>query len=117
MANRKYALAAPSPLPSPALSAVQSSPLSSGSLDSYPVTTPPFQSSPGFSFTQSGSPRSPDLFDDFEYTPDMAPDFQRIDMESLRLSNDPSSPPPTLPQDQKTWVVFRGKTPGLYNYW
>jgi hypothetical protein len=103
---------------SPTLPAIRSSPLSSCSIGSYPVTTPPFQSSPGFSSTQGGSPRSPDLFDDFEYTPDMAPDFQRIDAEGLQLTDNPSSPPPSNPpHDQKTWVVFRGKTPGLYDYW
>jgi hypothetical protein len=32
-----------------------------------------------------------------------------------RLPSD--SPPPTPPQDEKTWVVFRGKIPGIYNNW
>ena len=54
----------------------------------------------------------------------MEPDFERIDAETLeavtQLSNrsslpDPNPPPPTPRLEQKTWVVFRGKTPGIYD--
>ena len=125
---------------SPSLSAVRSSPLSSGSLASYPATASPFQSSPGLSFVES-RPQSPDLFEPLEYTPDLGTDLHRIDLESMALVGDvgilpqstarvlvpetppkstprvlvPETPLPTFPQDGKTWVVFLGKVPGLYN--
>lgn len=110
------------------LSAVRPSPLSAGSLTSYPVTASPFGSSPGLSFIED-DPSSPDLFEPFEYTPDMAPDFHRIDSEVGALQSEdgntqpssspqvlvPDTPPRTPPQDQDTWVVFLGKVPGVYN--
>jgi hypothetical protein len=114
MASRRPNVASPLP---PTLSAVRSSTLSSGSLASYPVTSSSFPSSPDLSSTQGGSPRSPDVFGDFLYTPDMDPDFQRIDAEAKRLQYNPPTPPsPTLPRDQKIWVVFCGKKPGIYDY-
>ena len=123
----------PSPLRmrthSPALSAVRTSPLSTGSLGSYPLTSSPFQSSPSLSLV-GGAPGSPDLLEPFEYTPDMDPDLSRIDSESsARIAEDegipplpptarvliPESPPRTLSRNQKTWVVFLGRKPGLYS--
>jgi len=128
---------------SPALSAVRSSPLfsgslrsypvsslASGSLRSYPITSSPFSSSPTFSHTQESSP-SPDLFDDFTYNEDMEDDFHRMDSAASAILGDGDAqaddlvppqnngvhiPNPTLSQDQKTWVVFHGKTPGIYEY-
>lgn len=140
MATQKRALASPtSPSPfrmrtqSPALSAVRSSPLSSGSLASYPVTASPFGSSPFESSLElssiDGGPHSPDLFEPLEYTPDLGADFQRMDREAAAITDEhmgtppssatqvlvPDTPPPTLLQDQKTWVVFIGKVPGVYD--
>ena len=158
MANRKRALSSPtSPTPlrvrnhSPTLSAVQLSPLSSGLLISYPVTTASFESSPNLSHSDDSQLGSPDYLEPFEYTSDMEPDFQRIDAEAVgsQLENThPSSsaephanlppptqadsPPPTqadLPpsptqaesssptpyRKQRTWVVFQGREPGVYD--
>ena len=125
------------------LSAVQSSPPLSGSLISYPVTTASFKSSPNLSHSDD-SLGSPDYLEPFEYTSDMDTDFQRIDAvaaASQLENNDPpssaesqiNSPPPTqadLPpspahtesgpstpyQKKRTWVVFQGKEPGIYEY-
>lgn len=132
MASQKRVLGSPtSPTPlrriPPSLLAAQSSSLTGGPSSSYPVTTPSYQSSPDPPSTQSRSSQSPDLLDDFRYSPTMAGDFQRLDAEVAAIRGDNPSPPPstiasasslsspTPPQDQKTWVVFRGKGPGLYN--
>jgi hypothetical protein len=53
----------------------------------------------------------------------MDPDLHRIDLveteynESNRTqtSTSPDSPPPTPTQDEKTWVVFNGRIPGVYD--
>lgn len=115
-----------SPIYSPALSAVRPSPLARGSSGSCPVASSPFNSSPVFSFTQMASSPSPDLFDDWAYTHDMDDDLRRIDSLAAEFYSSQARPanasqgcgvhdsllasPPT----QKTWVVFRGKTPGVY---
>ena len=150
MANQKRALSPPTPptplrvrnLPPSSPSAVQSSPLFSGSLISYPVTTASFESSPDLS-QNSEVLGSPDYLDPFEYTSDMDADFQRIDATAALLQledNAPSSsteseadsPPPIQPdlpppqtriespsptpnRKQRTWVVFQGKEPGVYD--
>ena len=135
MATQKRALDSPtSPSPprsrtfSSARSTVRSPPLVGGSLVSHPATPPPPQSSPDLLTTESESSHSPDLFP-FRYTSDMDSDFKRIDAETLeavtQLRNRSSqsntevlvsnSPPPTPTRDQRFWVVFRGKTPGLYD--
>ena len=119
-----------SPLSQCSLLVVRSSPLASGTLRLYPVTASPFNSSPAFSFTQTSSRCTPslDLFDDFTYSEDMDEDFRRIDSASDAIiaaesSQVNASPPqnsgvfPDLSRNRKTWVVFRGKTPGVYDYW
>lgn len=136
MATRKRAPDSPSPLQSeafsPTLSAVQSSHFTGGSLDSYPSAVSPFHSSPFRSSPVSaGSPRSPDLFEDFHYTSDMDVDLRKIDKVGRQIHGspepipankeaipdyDPDSSPPTPSQDQRTWVVFRGRVPGLQDY-
>ena len=59
----------------------------------------------------------------------MDSDFERIDAETLEAvtqlknrSSQPNtealisnSPPPIPSRDQRVWIVFRGKTPGLYD--
>ena len=135
MATQKRALNSPtSPSPprshtfSSAHSTVRSPPLVGGLLVSHPATPPPPQSSPDLLTTESESSHSPDLFP-FRYTSDMDSDFKRIDAETLeavtQLRNRSSqsntevlvsnSPPPTPTRDRRFWVVFRGKTPGLYD--
>jgi len=132
MAARNYPSSPPPqrrPPSSPPLSAVRSSPLASGTLRPYPVTASPFTSSPTFSFTQtSRCTSSPDLFEDFTYTADMEEDFNRIDSipaanirpETPQANANPpqqfSAVFPSLPRNRKTWVVFRGKVPGIYDY-
>ena len=131
--TKKRVLASPtSPSPqrprshSPALSAVRTSSLASGSLASCLATSSPFQSSPSLSLVES-EPSSPDLFEPFEYTSDMDDDLRRIDSEaSDELGNNedtaslsatnvlvPESPPRV--HKGKTWVVFYGNVPGIYN--
>ena len=111
------------------LSTVHSSPLASGTLPSYPLTSSPFTSLPTLSDIDRGSTASLDLFEDFEYSEDMDEDFRRIDMEAARAQHSEcdylffptgatplsSTPPPTPTCDQKTWVVFHSKIPGIYN--
>ena len=126
MALRNHTLFSQPPQCSPALSAIQSSPLATRLLSSYEVTTSPFSSSPTF----SSSP-SPDLFEEFTYNEDMDADFCRIDLdatsilESKNIQTNGTNPlqnrvvhglPSTLPWDQKTWVVFCGKVPGIYDH-
>ena len=149
MASQKRALSPPTP-PTPLrartrtrpLLSVQSSPLSSGSLISYPVTTASFESSPDLSQSDD-SLGSPEYLEPFEYTPEMEVDLQRIDAEAagsqLEHNNPPSSaesrvnsppqtradsppspthaesPPSTPHRKQKTWVVFQGREPGVYD--
>ena len=114
-------LAKRSPTSSPPLSAVRSSPLSSATLISLPATSSAFTSSP-FSFTQtSESCDEPDYFEEFNYSSDMEEDFRRIDDHAARVLGTQASadngvvPSPTLPHDRKTWVVFNGRTPGIYD--
>lgn len=136
MTTQKRALTPPnSPSPQrmrllpPALSAVQSSPLPTSSPISFPATSSPLQSSLNLAFVKERAD-SPDLFEPFEYTPDMEVDFRRIDLQAsqeLVEDNDIQSSPPISPvevsaplptttaQDQKKWVVFLGKVPGLYD--
>ena len=57
----------------------------------------------------------------------MDDDLRRIDLEvaEIERSRDadqsdseihvPESPPPTPARDQRTWVVFHGKVPGIYD--
>lgn len=128
-AKRQRVISPPSAIPfasSPSLSAIRSSPLATGSLPSYPVTSSPFTSSPILSCTQRGS--SPEFFDNFEYNEGMDADFRRIDLElaeaersrhncsppSLNDGISSSDSPPIFAGDEKTWVVFRGKIPGIY---
>ena len=141
MANQKRTLSPPTP-PTPlrarmhmhSLSTIQSSPLSSGSLISYPVTTASFESSPYLSQSDD-SLGSPDYLDPFEYTTEMDADFQRINAKAtgsqLEYGSSSSSaeyhadspPPPTHTESppltphrkQKTWVVFQGREPGVYD--
>lgn len=127
--NRNNASQPPrsSPAIAPDLSVARSSPLSSTSLGSYPITTASFTSSPILSSTHRGFSASPDLIEGFEYCEDMDDDFRRIDLEvaeaerNLNDNQPPSSAvrvPESLPlpplRDQRTWVVFHGKAPGVY---
>ena len=90
MASQKRPLSSPtSPMPlrarngSPPLSTDRSlSPLSSGSLVSYPVTSTSFETSPTLSHSDDSSRDSPDYLEPFEYTSDMECDFRRIDLEA-----------------------------------
>ena len=134
MAVRNYTPSSPSPhplTPSPTLSAVQPSPLATRSFGSYPFTSSPFDSSQAFSVTQARSSPSPDFFDDFIYSQDMDDDFRRIDSDAAIIIEAENaragrrSPVQhnglhvsrlTLPRDRRTWVVFRGKIPGIYDY-
>ena len=112
---------------SPSLSAIRSSPLFSGTLTPLPATpsTLPFtfSSSPSFSFTQAAaSSPEPDLFEDFTYSDNMAEDFHRIDMQAaaiIRSEGDDIGTPDggEIPsRDKKTWVVFDGRVPGIYEH-
>ena len=84
-----------------------------------------FSSSPPFSFTQAAtSSPEPDLFEDFTYSDDMAKDFHRIDAEATAIigsgvngigTPDNSEVPQTHSSDKKTWVVFNGRIPGIYD--
>ena len=111
---------------SPSLSAVRPSPLLSETSLSCSVTSSPLTSSPTLSYDGCGTTASPDLFDDLKYSEAMEVDFRRIDMQaaeyesihassSMRKTPNTPSPPPTPVRDRKTWVVFRGKTPGIYD--
>ena len=99
------------------------SPLSSGTLQSYPITASPFTNSPTFLPTSQESTPEQDYFDDFAYTSDMDEDFRRIDEEASQpgeYSGDDqdrasTEPPPPLSRNSKTWVVFRGRIPGIYD--
>ena len=71
----------PSPAIAPALSAIHSSPLSSGLLSSYPITTASFTSSPTLPSTQRDSSPSPDFLRGFVYSQEMDDDFSRVDRE------------------------------------
>lgn len=119
----------PHSLTSPSLSAIHSSPFTSGTLTPLPATFPTspftFTSSPPFSFTRAAasSPES-DLFDDFTYSNDMAEDFHRIDTQAAAIIGpgantgalDNDEAPRTPSHDEKTWVVFNGRIPGIYDY-
>lgn len=130
MATKKQRLVSPPQTPpslSPAISAVHSSPLGTGTLLSYPVTSSPFSSSPTLSSTDREP--SPDYFDEFEYSQEMDEYLHRVDMEAAEAQRSErghpspsmngapvsSVPTPTPVRDRKTWVVFRGKVPGIYD--
>lgn len=115
---------------SPTIPATHPSPLRSGTLGSYPITTPPFSSSPPLSSDQArSSSASPDLFEDLDYSEAMEDDLYRIDSEVASILGAESqsyraiSPPnngasfPASHNDQRTWVVFNGKVPGIYDCW
>ena len=109
---------------SPSLSAIRPSPLLSGTSLSCTVTSSPLTSSPTLSNGRESA--SPDLLDDLKFSEDLDDDFRRIDRQAAefeqihtsppmrRIPHTPT-PPPTLVRDRKTWVVFRGKTPGIYD--
>ena len=116
---------------SPALSAVRSSPLIAESFGLYPFTSSPFSSSQIFPITQIRSSHSPDLFDDFIYSKDMDDDFRRIDSDAAAIIEAENSQTdhtnlsqsssvhiflPTPPRNRRTWVVFHGRLPGIYDY-
>lgn len=73
----------------------------------------------------SSAPResaaSPDYFDDFQYSSDMEDDFRRIDREVADQLGEQAdqvawfAPASEDARQSKTWVVFKGKVPGLYN--
>ena len=82
--------------------------------------------------TQATSPPSPDPFDDFEYTDEMDDSVHIIEKadEARRHKNlpplflcdgipisddDDVLMSPTREFDEKTWVVFVGKTTGVYS--
>ena len=128
MASRNHILISQSSQPSPTSPPVShSSPLSSGTLGSYPVTTAPFTSLLPFSFSQHEGLLSPDLFEELMYSEELDNDFRQIDrkvaeIECSRdghLSNSRVYVPESLPLapvwDQRTWVVFHGNVPGIYN--
>ena len=91
-----------------------SSPLSSGSLVSYPVTTTSFVTSPTLSHSDDGSRESPDYLEPFEYTSDMECNFRRIDLEADKAhqlegncthpssSTESDFPPPTRADSPST---------------
>ena len=114
----------------PALPAVASSPPSIGTLGSYPITTPPFSSSPTLSSasTQTKLSTSPDLFDELNYSESMEDDFRRIDVETASIAETEQLSYRASPQhdgdllaaayqEERTWVVFNGKVPGIYDCW
>lgn len=121
----------PQPVSSQALSVAHSSPPSTfnGSLGSYPITATSFSSSPPLSPTQTRSSASPDLFEDLTYTEAMEDDLRRIDSETASILEAESPSYHVIPiqdnggrlsvvhRDQKTWVVFNGKVPGIYDCW
>ena len=95
----------------------------------YPISIPPFSSSPLLS---SVSPQtrlsiSLDLFDELTYSKSMDDNFHRIDTETasitraeqsyhvILLQHIKGSLPAT--QEERTWVVFNGKVPGIYDCW
>ena len=128
MASQNHPFFSP-PRASPPLSAVHSSPFASGAFTSLPATpsASPFtlSSSPPFSFTQAAaSSPEPDLFEDFTYSDDMAEDFDRIDTQAAAIigsgANNTGTPGDgeavqTPSRGVKTWVVFNGRIPGIYD--
>ena len=118
MASGKFTFGSPSPLRTSPPPSIRPTPLESGSSFSYSATSSLFQYSSEFSLPSSEPPPSPDLFDNFVYSPAMDSDFQRIDAEGeqhqMTLSQSSSLTPLQRKREQRTWVVFRGKTPGIY---
>jgi hypothetical protein len=97
---------------------------------SYPISTPPFSSSPSLSSvsTQTRLSASPDLFDELNYSESMDDDFRRIDVEVASIAGteqlsyhvvfpQPNEGPLPAAQEERTWVVFNGKVPGIYDCW
>ncbi|KAF9777749.1 hypothetical protein BJ322DRAFT_1114794 [Thelephora terrestris] len=125
MALRKRHLITPPPqthlLSSPALSAVRSSPLSSGTILTPSVSVSPFTSLPVLSPVGRESSVSPDYFEDFAYSSDMDNNLRRIDREFSGVfpdgdGNSVGGQVLTMSaHESKTWVVFRGKTPSIYD--
>lgn len=112
--------------PPSSLSTVGSSPPTVGTLDSYPITTPPFSSSPLLSSAsaQTRLSASPDLFDDLTYSEAMEDDLRRIDSETASVESYRASSPqynegrlPAFRGEERAWVVFNGKVPGIYDCW
>ena len=126
---------------SPALSAVGSSPHSPP--PSYLDTVLPVAPSPVFTSTpeavsppstpnpadaQRSSQSSPDFLDDFEFTQEMydaAQMIESLDIQRRRQGLLPISLDngvlvvnnirlPTQDREEKAWVVFHGRTPGVY---
>ena len=141
--------------PSPSLSAVRPSLLSS--LGTFTISVSPFSSLPFTSTASSPSypyvsvevdslppsphssatlddtplPPSPDLLDSFEHTTEMEEGLHLIESEDearhrnnlpplflydgVPIPRDSDFPMfPTQEEEQKTWVVFHGKAPGVY---
>ena len=80
---------------------------------------------PSPSTTQVAPPPSPDLIDSFEYTTEMENNVRLIEEadEGRRQNNLPPlflqdgvpiSDDIPYEQDEKTWVVFHGRVPGVY---
>jgi hypothetical protein len=102
------------------------------SLGTVSIESSPASSSPPFSFTKTAASSSPeaDLFEEFSYSDDMDGDFRRIDTNTTAIlgagsaqendlavvNNNRADADPT-PPPQKTWVVFHGKAPGVYDDW
>ncbi|KAF9787403.1 hypothetical protein BJ322DRAFT_1107468 [Thelephora terrestris] len=112
-ARNRFLFSSPPPTTRP-------SPIATGTLRSFPITSSPFSSSPPFSFTQPAlSSPEPDLFEDFTYSDDMDDDFRRIDTTSAAILNTriAKEDAQAFPEDRKTWVVFHGREPGVYDDW
>ena len=139
---RPIYLLLPSGRHSPALSAIRPSPLSS--IGSYSISASPFTTSPSLSFISTTAtdsplpvpeeadiptaPPSPDLFEGFEFTPEMFSSLQIIEeaddqrhrdgLLPLSLHNSVLMFDDTAPmlstREEKAWVIFHGKNPGVY---
>lgn len=86
------------------------------------MTSSPFSSSPQFSFTQAGaSSPSPDLFDEFTYSDDMAEDFSRIDSDAVAMMNDSDTGGSkecahyNPLRHGRMWVMFHGTVTGIHD--
>lgn len=132
----------PSPLLSLGTFTISASPFSSlpfsstVSLPSHPYLSAEVDSlppSPRSSATLDDTPlpSSPDFLDDFEHTAEMENDMRLIEAEDevrhrnhlpplflhkgVPILNNSDYPMlPSQDQDEKSWVVFHGKTPGIY---
>ncbi|KAF9789421.1 hypothetical protein BJ322DRAFT_1105268 [Thelephora terrestris] len=116
---------------SPPISAVCPHPLATGKLkrlEAISIESSPTSSSPRFSFTQSNaSTPEPDLFEEFNYSDAMDGDLHRIDTTAIAILGNTQQNNPAVAEDdgahldpappQKTWVVFHGRGPGVYEDW